>query len=337
MQKKAVLQVAIILVLLVSLFTIIMQQIQNLVLSASLMLVIASLLGAGVVSDRFRKKYVIPVRALASLENIIVDHISSGITLWAFDFFKMKQHTIIVSGFIAAVKSFMIEMRKGDLKKLETEFGTFIKEDGDILTVTCITSGNTKAEEDWIRQRLQSFLVMAELRHWNDLRNWMGNTSIFEVSFFQIMSSLIDIYKAMKLQKQRIFKIEKKKERLYAELKDLDSKIDTIETQFKNGKISEGQFEARKTRIKHEYKRVREYYINACFLLSRAISKPKEVNIKASRIIEKIRDAFLDIKIEIDNLQGKKFDGTITPNDIRNKNKLQERLTTLIEKLDKLK
>lgn len=336
MQKKAVLQVAIILVLLVSLFAIIMQQSQNLVLSASLMLVIASLLGAGFVSDRFRKKYVIPVRALASLENIIVDHISSGITLWAFDFFKMKQHTIIVSGFISAVKSFMIEMRKGDLKKLETEFGTFIKEDGDILTVTCITSGNTKAEEDWIRQRLQSFLVMAELRHWNDLRNWMGNTSIFEVSFFQIISSLIDIYKAVKLQKQRIFKIEEKKERLYAELKNLDSKIDTIETKFKNGKISEGQFEARKTRIKHEYKRVREYYINACFLLSRVIRKPKEVNIK-TKIIEKIMDAFLDIKIEIDNLQVKKFDGTITPNDIRNKNKLQERLTTLIEKLDKLK
>ncbi|MGQ9721086.1 MAG: hypothetical protein ACUVXA_07165 [Candidatus Jordarchaeum sp.] len=336
MQKKAGLPIAIILISLVSLIIIKMEQSQNLVLFVSLTLVIASLLGAGIVADGFRRRYLIPVRVLASLENIIVDHIPSGITLWAFDFFKMEHHTIIVSGFIAAVKSFMIEMRKGNLKKLETEFGTFIKEDGDIITITCITSGTTASEENWIRERLQSFLAIAELRHRNDLQNWMGNASIFQESFFRIISSLIDIDKAMKLQKQRKFKIEKKKERLHAELKNLDSKIDIIETQLVNGKISEEEFEVKRNRIKQEYKRIREYYIHTCFLLSRLNRKSREVNIETAKSIERIKDAFFELKIEIENLQVKKFWGDITPNDIRCKNKLQERLTALIENLDEL-
>lgn len=313
-----------------------MLQSQNLVLFVLLSIMIVSLLGAGAAVDRFRKKYVIPVGALASLENIIVDHLPSGSTLWAFDFFRMKQNTIIVSGFIAAVKFFMIEMLKGNLKKLETEFGTFIKEDGDLLTVTCITSGNTSSEENWIRQRLQDFLCTAELRHRNDLRNWMGNASIFEESFLEIISSMINISKALKLQKRRIRKMEKKKERLSAELANLDSKKDIIKTQFENDKISEEEFEARSTRIKQEYKRIRDYYINACFLLSRVVREPKEVNIEVSKKIEGIKDTFLEIKIEIANLQVKKIEGIITPNDIRNKNKLEEKLTDLIENLDKL-
>nr|MDO8079271.1 hypothetical protein [Candidatus Freyarchaeota archaeon] len=336
MQKKVGLQIVIILFLFVFLITLRMQQSQNLVLIVSLSLMIASFLGAGVVLYRYRKKYVISVKALASLENIIVDHTASGTTLWAFDFFEMRQHTIIVSGFIAAVKSFMIEMRKGNLKKLETEFGTFIKEDGDILTVTCITSGNTASEENWIRQRLQNFLYIAEARHRNDLREWRGNASIFEESFLQIICSVINIPKALKLQKQRIFKMEKKKDRLYEELKNFDSKIDIIGTQFENGKISEEEFEVRKARIKQEYKRIREYYINACFLLSRVIREPKEVNIKVSKKVERIKNTFLEIKSEIDNLQVKKMEGVVTPKDIRNKNKLEEKLTDLIENLDKL-
>ncbi|WXG39689.1 MAG: hypothetical protein WED07_02460 [Candidatus Freyarchaeum deiterrae] len=336
LQKKTGLPIALILLLFVFLIILKMLQSQNLVLFVLLSIMIVSLLGAGAAVDRFRKKYVIPVGALASLENIIVDHLPSGSTLWAFDFFRMKQNTIIVSGFIAAVKFFMIEMLKGNLKKLETEFGTFIKEDGDLLTVTCITSGNTSSEENWIRQRLQDFLCTAELRHRNDLRNWMGNASIFEESFLEIISSMINISKALKLQKRRIRKMEKKKERLSAELANLDSKKDIIKTQFENDKISEEEFEARSTRIKQEYKRIRDYYINACFLLSRVVREPKEVNIEVSKKIEGIKDTFLEIKIEIANLQVKKIEGIITPNDIRNKNKLEEKLTDLIENLDKL-
>lgn len=336
MQRKAVLQIVVILFLFVFLIALRMQQGQSLMFFVSLSVMGASLLGVGVVLYRYRKKYVISVKALTSLENIIVDHIASGITLWAFDFFEMRQHTIIVSGFIAAVKSFMIEMRKGNLKKLETEFGTFIKEDGAFLSVTFITSGNTASEENWIRQRLQNFLSIAEVRHRNDLRDWMGNASIFEESFLQIISSVINIPKALNLQKQRINKMEKKKDRLYEELKKLDSKIDTIEKQFENGKISEEEFEVRKTRIKQEYKRIREYYINACFLLSRANLQSKEVNIKVYRKVERIKNTFLEIKSEIDDLQVKKMEGVITQKDIRNKNKLQEKLTALIQNLDEL-
>ncbi len=298
-------------------------------------LLLVSLFGVGVAGIILWRNYVIPVKALASLENIIVDHLPSGVTLWAFDFVEMQRHTIIVSGFISAVKDFMVEMRKGELKKLETEFGTFIKEDGDFLTVTCITSGNTKAEEEWIRRRLQTFLRVAEIRHWNNLVNWVGDTSIFEESFFQIISSVINMNNTFKLQKQRISNIRRKKARLYAELKILDSEIDTIEAKFQNGKISEEEFEVRKTRIKNKYKRIREYYINTCLLLSRVTRKPVE-KVEASREIEKIRRNFLKLKCEIDDLQLKKYEGTITPSDIKNKEKIQKKLTILIENLEKL-
>jgi hypothetical protein len=308
---------------------------QNLMFLLPLLLLIVSLSGVGIAAVTIWRKYVIPVKALASLENIIVDHIPSGVTLWAFDFVEMQQHTLIVSGFMSAVKYFMVEMSKGDLKKLETEFGTFIKEDGDILTVTCITSGNTKAEEEWIRQRLQTFLRVAEIHHWNDLINWAGDTSIFEESLFQIISSVINMNNTVKLQKQRISNMRRKKARLYAELKKLDSEIDTIEAQFRNGKISEEEFEVRKTRTKNKYKRIREYYVNTCLLLSRVTRKPTGEGVEASREIEKIRTNFLKLKGEIDNLHLKKSEGTITPSDIKNKEKIQRELTILIENLEK--
>ncbi|MBS7250174.1 MAG: hypothetical protein KIH08_06235 [Candidatus Freyarchaeota archaeon] len=332
MQMKPSLLIISVTLLAVSLLAINLQG-QNLV-PFILPLLLVSSFGVGIAGITLWRKHVIPVKALASLENIIVDHMPSGVTLWAFDFAEMQQHTIIVSGFISAVKDFMFEMRKGDLKKLETEFGTFIKEDGDFLTVTCITSGNTKAEEEWIRRRLQTFLRVAEIRHWNNLMSWAGDTSIFEESFFQIISSVINMNNTFKLQKQRISNIRRKKARLYAELKNLDSEIDTIEAKLKNGKISEEEFEVRKTRIKNKYKRIREYYINTCLLLSRVTRKPIE-EVEASREIEKIRSNFLKLKSEIDELHLKKCEGTITPIDIKNKEKIQKELIILIENLEK--
>lgn len=335
MRKKVGLQIFIIIFLFVFSITLKMQQGQNLGIPVIVSLLAASLLGGGLALYAYRREYVVSVKALASLENIIVDHTNSGITLWAFDFFEMRQHAIIVSGVIAAVKSLMIEMRKGNLKKLETEFGTFIKEDGTFLTITCITSGNTASEENWIRKKLQTFLSIAEARHRNDLREWMGNASIFEKSFLQIISSLINIPKALKLQRQRISEMEKKKDRLYEELKKVESKIDIIEAQFENGKISQEEFEIRTNKIKQEYKRIREYYINACFLLSRANREPIE-DVKVCKKVEKIKNTFLEIKSEIDNLQMKKVEGIITPKDVKNKDKLQEKLISLIENLDRI-
>jgi len=164
-------------------FLMMMQQSQNLMLYLLLGLGFGSVVIAGVTGDRLRKRLAIPTRALASLENIIVDHIPTGITLWAFDFFKMEQDVTLVSGFMSALKSFLGEMKKGGLRKLETEFGTFIREDGEFLTATCITSGNSPREENWIRQRLRSFLSIAEQRHWDELQSWSGNVSTFRESF----------------------------------------------------------------------------------------------------------------------------------------------------------
>ncbi|MHA1334099.1 MAG: hypothetical protein ACTSPL_08545 [Candidatus Odinarchaeia archaeon] len=83
----------------------------------------------GFIANNRRK---IPYRALSSLENIIVDHVPTGITLWAFDFFKMEQDVTLVSGFMSAVKSFLGEMKKGGLRKLETEHERELSAGGEL-------------------------------------------------------------------------------------------------------------------------------------------------------------------------------------------------------------
>ncbi|MHA1210577.1 MAG: hypothetical protein ACTSRF_15330, partial [Candidatus Freyarchaeota archaeon] len=63
----------------------------------------------------------------------------------------MQQDIALVSGFMTAIKSFLEEMKIGGLKRLGTEFGTFIREESELLTCTCITGEIGLDEELWIR------------------------------------------------------------------------------------------------------------------------------------------------------------------------------------------
>nr|MDO8082995.1 SHOCT domain-containing protein [Candidatus Freyarchaeota archaeon] len=246
--------------------------------------VVGSLVAATVVADRLRRKREVPIKALASLENIIVDHILSGVTLWVFDFIKMDQDVGLLSGFMSAVKSFLDEMKEGDLRKLETERRTFIREDGEFLTATCIASINTGQEEEWIRQRLHKFLFDAEQQHRNKLENWIGNVKPFKASFMEILASVIDLDKAEKLRMERISKMQRDRESFKAELINLNSQLKNLSQQFKAGEISEEEFEARKTEIQLKQESVQSHYDETELLLSRV---PLTSKVKQARTATK--------------------------------------------------
>lgn len=289
----------------------------------------------GFVANRRRK---VPLKAMASLENIIVDHIATGITLWAFDFFRMDQDVTLVSGFMTAVKTFMSEMQKGGLRKLETEFGTFIREDGAFLAATCITSGNSPAEENWIRKRLRSFLSTAEQENFDALEKWKGDAAPFRKSFPAVLASVINLEKTEELQRQRILRLENEKEMLRAELNQLGAHMESLSKQVESKIISRAEFEARKARVEPEYDRVQNEYIRVSLFLSRAPSKleAKRVKPEVTEDVEKIQERFLKIRMEIEELRRKEVDGTITSKDHKRRDKLHSELVELIEKLDKM-
>ncbi|MEM2144113.1 MAG: hypothetical protein QW279_02035 [Candidatus Jordarchaeaceae archaeon] len=289
----------------------------------------------GFVVNRRRK---VPLKAMSSLENIIVDHIGTGITLWAFDFFRMEQDVTLVSGFMTAVKTFMSEMQKGGLRKLETEFGTFIREEGAFLAATCITSGNSSAEEKWIRKRLRSFLSTAEQENYDVLVDWKGDAAPFRKSFPAILASVIDLEKTEKLQRQRISRMEAEKERLREELNGLGSQLELLSRQLENKAISKAEFEAGKARIEPEYDRVQNEYIRVSLFLSRVPPKlvAKKAKPEVAKEMEDIQERFLKIRMEIEELRRKEVEGTITSKDIKRRDKLHAELVELIGKLDKL-
>ncbi|MEX2750430.1 MAG: hypothetical protein Q6366_000950, partial [Candidatus Freyarchaeota archaeon] len=316
-------------------FLMMAQQGQNFTFYLLIGAVAGSVAVAGMAADRVRRRRLVPLRAMASFENIIVDHITTGATLWSFDFLKMEQDVTLVSGFMSAVKSFMGEMQKGGLRKLETELGTFIREDGDFLTATCITCGNTSQEEEWIRRKLRRFLAEAETQHMDLLQDWRGDVQPFRDSLPLILASVIDLDKAEKLLRERISKLQKSKEKLQTELNRLGSQLEDLAKQAEAGKISESKFEAAKAKIEPKYDEVQKEYIHTSLCLSRVPPK-LEAKPEVAKDVEKIQDRFLKIRMEIEGLRRKELDGTITQQDIKRRDKLHKELLKLVEKLDKL-
>ncbi|MHA1364745.1 MAG: hypothetical protein ACTSP1_19840, partial [Candidatus Freyarchaeota archaeon] len=58
---------------------------------------------------------------------------------------------------------------------------------------------------------------------------------------------------------------------------------------------------------------------------------------EVSKKVEKIQEKFLKIRMEIEELRRKEQEGTITPADVKRRDKLQKELVSLIKNLDKLR
>jgi len=201
------------------------------------------------------------------------------------------------------------------------------------------TSGNSPREENWIRQRLRSFLSIAEQHHLDELQSWSGNVSTFRESFPQILASVIDLDRAAKLQMEKIYRVQREKEKLQGELNRLGSQLESLKQRLEAGEISEAEFEARRAEIEPLYDRVQRDYIHASLFLSRTPSAvvARHITPEVSKKVEKIQEKFLKIRMEIEELKRKEQEGTITPADVKRRDKLQKEIVSLIKKLDKLR
>ena len=284
------------------------------------------------------KKRKTPLNAMRSMENILIDHNTAGTLIWSFDFISMQQDVVLVSGFISAIKSFLEEMKVGGLKRLGTEFGTFIREESQLLTATCITGDIGLDEELWIRSKLHEFLIKIEQEHWNQLEDWKGDIGQFKESFPAILASLISLEKVQKLQRQKIEKLAKSKDKLQKKVNKYGAKLEALKSKYDSGEIDFKKYIVERYKTEAKYDKVQKDYLYASLFLSRVPTlieakpaKPKEVE-----RIEKLQSDFLKVRGEIEELRRKELEGSITSKDLERKEKLQNELMRLMEKLDKL-
>ncbi len=284
------------------------------------------------------KKRRIPLNAMRNLENILIDHNTTGVLIWSFDFISMQQDIALVSGFMSAIKSFLEEMKVGGLKRLGTDFGTFIREESQLLTATCITGDIGIDEELWIRSKLHEFLIKIEQEHWKQLEDWKGDVGQFKETFPVILASLINLEKVQKLQRQKIDKLTKNKDKLQKNVNKYGAKLEELKSRYDSGELDFKKYIFERYKTEAKYDKVQKDYLYASLFLSRAPSmvEAKPVKPKDLEKMENIQNRFLEIRREIEELRKKELEGTITSNDIERREKLQEEIMTLMENLDKL-
>ncbi len=284
------------------------------------------------------KRRKVPLNALGSLENIMVDHNPSGTLIWAYDFISMEQDLALVSGFMSAVKSFLEEMQKGGLKRLGTEFGTFIREEGKILTATCVTSDIGLDEELWIRGKLHQFLLEVEEKHWEQLEDWKGDVSQFRESFAGTLSSVIDLEKAREQQIKKISRLKKDRVKLQSKLNKLGSKLEQLKSKYESGELSYENYIVKRVKLEAKYDEVQKDYVYANLFLSKVPPELAEEKVSKAKLkkIESIRKRFLEIRTRINELKTKEATGTLTSEDLKEKDRLEKELTKLIKKLEEL-
>ncbi|MFB0561362.1 MAG: hypothetical protein ACETWM_09145 [Candidatus Lokiarchaeia archaeon] len=299
--------------------------------------VIGAVAVAGASGYRVNKKRKIPINALKNMENILIDHKTAGVLMWSFDFISMQQDIVLVSGFMSAIKSFLEEMKVGGMKRLSTEFGTFIREESQLLTATCITGEMGLDEEIWIRGKLHEFLIKIEQSHLEQLEDWRGDLGKFKETFLVILGSLINFEKVQKLQIQKTERLAKRKEKLKKKINKYGAKLEELKSMYDSGEIDFKKYVFERYKTEAKYDKVQKEYIYASLFLQRVSPKleAERVTPKVTKKIENIQNRFLKVRVEIEELERKEWEGVITSKDIERREKLQRELFALIEELSK--
>ena len=220
-----------------------------------------------------------------------------------------------------------------------TEFGTFIREESQLLTTTCITSDIGLNEELWIRGKLHEFLIKIEQSHYEQLRDWKGDVAQFRESFPAILASLINLEKVQSLQRQKIEKLARNKNKLQENVNKYGAKLEELKSKYDSGELDFKKYIVERYRTEAKYDKVQKEYLYAGLFLSRtpASLEAKTMKTKEVEKMEKIQNQFLELRKEIEELRKKELEGSITSQDLERKEKLQKELMTLMGKLDKFK
>ncbi|MEM3586246.1 MAG: hypothetical protein QXO71_02895 [Candidatus Jordarchaeaceae archaeon] len=290
------------------------------------------------------------VNAMWSLDTLLVEHNIDGILIWSFNFVTMGQDVAPVSEFMSVIKSFLKKMKVGRINWLETEFGTFIREESRLLTATCITNVREEpssfltvtgikgdiefGEERLIRSKLRRFLIEMEKRHYYQLEDWKGDIDQLRKSFQATLGSVINLKKTQSLQRKKIKKFMVYKNTLQKEVKKYWAKLEDLEAKYDSGKLSYDEYTKKKSKTELKYDKVQRMCIYMTLFLLRAFAlleaepmKPKEL-----RDFDKILNRFLEVMKEIEELRKKELKGNITLQDLERGRSLRRELMSLMDK-----
>jgi predicted nucleic acid-binding Zn-ribbon protein len=293
----------------------------------------ASVAAVAVAASRARRMILTPQRALASLENIIVDHIATGATLWFYDFLTLGQDVALVSGFMSAVKSFMGEMQKGGLKRLGTEFGTLIREEGQQIAVTLIVGRVGAAEENWLRRKMVRFISLVEGELASELTDWRGDIAVFKEKLPLLLGVVTDLERVKKLQGMRVEALKRERAQLKKQLNDIGSRLEQWREQFESGKLTLEEYQKIQKEWEPEYSRVQEQYIHTQLVLQRF--PPDLSDREKAKKLGQIKNDFFRIQGEIDELSRKYEAGRMSKRDLKKRDELSRRLNSLLKELEK--
>lgn len=232
---------------------------------------------AGFSGYRANKKRKIPINAMRSMESILVDHNPTGGLVWSFNFISMQQDTALVSGFMSAIKTFLEEMKVGGLKRMGTDFGTFIREESQLLTATCIAGEIGIDEEFWIRSKLHEFLVKVEQSYYKELQDWKGNVAQFRESFPVILGSLISLDRVQKLQLKKMEKLAKNRDKVHKKVNKYGEKLEKLKAKYDAGEMDFKGYIIERYKTEAKFERAqREYIYVACFYRGNPLSQSRK-------------------------------------------------------------
>jgi hypothetical protein len=287
----------------------------------------------------FRRKLIFPKIILSNLDNIIVEHKSSGKVIWTYSFLTRGRSVILPPGFIAMIKFFQKEMQKAGLGRFEKSIlGTFIKEDGEHLSVTCI-SGNRRyaepAEEKWIYDRMSEFISLIEKelnRESNLSRGNITESNTIKRRLPELLGSIINLQYAENKEQIRFYMLRKRRLRLKEKLETTNKNLKELSERLEKGKIDHPKYEERKKILERSYKDIRTEFMYTILLLSRTPPDPERlIDQHTVEEVELLKKRFYELWLEINEAPKKE---TIVSGEMENKQKEQE-LFKLIKTLDR--
>ncbi|MEM1723458.1 MAG: hypothetical protein QXK43_06830 [Candidatus Jordarchaeales archaeon] len=293
----------------------------------------AVVVAGGVAGGRVYRRWRAPVKALSSIENVLVTHRETGLPLWSFDVLSLDVDATLVSGFVSAVRSFAEEMRLGGFNVLETRIGTFVRAESELLEVVCVAGKVGKLEVEWLRGRLAEFLRLVEAEAGSALRKWEGgDVSEFRDVFRRAFNSVFNYPRLLKLHEARMRGLIKEKSRLMTAIASLEKEAKKAGELLDKRVLSVEEYERRISELSREKETLEQRIASIDDTLSRI--RVRELIITGK--IEEVRARFNEIRSKIEEFRVKEERGELTDKERKKLRALEKELKRLIDELGKI-